>query len=148
MYQLGNMLSAPAAEIQTVSASAWIENGKPNYSQVMTIVMCMVFSTTAILTACGQERLGSRFDLVERAGAVSSIEREQLELKKPWDEESGHRDSKAASSSQRAEILDDPRSREETARIADQQDHMASGGTVLSATQVRDQKGSTSGDVL
>ena len=30
VYQLGNMLSAPAVEIQTVSASALLKNGKPN----------------------------------------------------------------------------------------------------------------------
>ena len=82
VYQLGNMLSAPAAQIQTVSASAWIVEGRPNYSQVMTIVMCTVFTTTALITACGQERLGSHFELVERAGAQTNIDREKIELGK------------------------------------------------------------------
>lgn len=68
------MLSAPAAQIQTVAASGWIKrtpnNGlKPNYSQVMAIVMSIVFVAVAIFTACGQERLGSHFELVKRAGA-------------------------------------------------------------------------------
>lgn len=89
------MLSAPAAEIQTVSASAWTKDGKPNYSKVMTIVMCIVFTTTAVLTACGQERLGSRFDVVERAGATSNIERGKFEPERPSDEEARHDDSKA-----------------------------------------------------
>lgn len=97
------MLSAPAAEIQTVSASDWIKHGKPNYSQVMQIVMCIVFTTTAVFTACGQERLGSRFDLVERAGAASNIEREKLDLAKPCDEESRHQESKRASTAEYVE---------------------------------------------
>jgi SHS family lactate transporter-like MFS transporter len=73
VYQLGNMLSAPAAQIQTVSASNWIKNGKPNYSQVMTIVMCIIFVSVAVVTACGQERTGSHFEVVERAGAQHNI---------------------------------------------------------------------------
>jgi len=81
VYQLGNMLSAPAAEIQTVSASAWIVKGKPNYSQVMTIVMCIVFTAVGVITACGQERLRSHFELVKRAGAEENIENEIKELR-------------------------------------------------------------------
>ncbi|KAI9875269.1 MAG: hypothetical protein M1830_008694 [Pleopsidium flavum] len=87
VYQLGNMLSAPAAEIQTVSASAWIVKGKPNYSQVMTIVMCIVFTASGLITACGQERLGSHFELVKRAGAEENIENEIKELRGVEDEE-------------------------------------------------------------
>jgi hypothetical protein len=67
------MLSAPAAQIQTVAASNWIKNGKPNYSQVMTIVMCIVFVCVALVVACGQERTGSHFEVVERAGAQANI---------------------------------------------------------------------------
>ena len=48
----------------------------------MTIVMCIVFVTTALITACGQERLGSHFELVERAGAQTNIDREKMELGK------------------------------------------------------------------
>ena len=55
------MLSAPAAQIQTVAASSRIKRTphhglQPNYSQVMAIVMSIVFTAVAILTACGQER--------------------------------------------------------------------------------------------
>jgi hypothetical protein len=72
------MLSAPAAQIQTVAASNWIKSTphqglKPNYSQVMAIVMSIVFTAVAILTACGQERLGSHFELARRAGAQENI---------------------------------------------------------------------------
>lgn len=72
------MLSAPAAQIQTVAASNWIrptphQGLKPNYSQVMAIVMSIVFTAVAILTACGQERLGSHFELARRAGAEKNI---------------------------------------------------------------------------
>ena len=74
---VGNMLSSPAAQISTVAASNWIRDTpsgpKPNYSQVMTITMCIVFAACAIIMACGQERLGSRFELVTRAGAAQKI---------------------------------------------------------------------------
>lgn len=68
------MLSAPAAQISTVAASNWIRNTpsgpKPNYSQVMAITMSIVFVVCAVITACGQERLGSHFELVKRAGVT------------------------------------------------------------------------------
>lgn len=72
------MLSAPAAQIQTVAASAWVKETpnhglKPNYSQVMAIVMSIVFTAVAILTACGKERLGSHFELARRAGAEENL---------------------------------------------------------------------------
>ncbi|KAJ5981882.1 hypothetical protein N7499_009061 [Penicillium canescens] len=77
VYQIGNMLSSPAAQISTVAASNWIRDTpsgpKPNYSQVMTITMCIVFTACAIIMACGQERLGSRFEVVTRAGAAQKI---------------------------------------------------------------------------
>lgn len=87
VYQIGNMLSAPAAQIQTVSASAWIVHGRPNYSQVMTIVLCIVFAAVGVVTACGQERLGSHFELVKRAGAEENIRAEMKELGLGKDEE-------------------------------------------------------------
>jgi len=71
------MLSSPAAQISTVAASNWIRDTpsgpKPNYSQVMTITMCIVFVAVALILACGQERLGSRFEVITRAGAVKKI---------------------------------------------------------------------------
>jgi SHS family lactate transporter-like MFS transporter len=71
------MLSSPAAQISTVAASNWIRDTpsgpKPNYSQVMTITMSIVFTACAIIMACGQERLGSRFEVVTRAGAAPKI---------------------------------------------------------------------------
>lgn len=78
MIHAGNMLSAPAAQIQTVAASAWLKKTprnelQPNYSQVMAIVMSIVFAAVAVLTACGQERLGSHFELAKRAGAEENI---------------------------------------------------------------------------
>ncbi|KAL2011940.1 hypothetical protein VTN00DRAFT_4658 [Thermoascus crustaceus] len=81
VYQVGNMLSAPAAEIQTVAASAWIDaDGRPKYGQVMTITLCVVFAAVGVITACGQERLGSHFELVKRAGAEENIVREMVEM--------------------------------------------------------------------
>lgn len=81
VYQVGNMLSAPAAEIQTVAASAWIDaDGRPKYGQMMTITLCVVFAAVGVITACGQERLGSHFELVKRAGAEENIVREMVEM--------------------------------------------------------------------
>lgn len=80
VYQIGNMLSAPAATIQTVAASAWIRDGRPNYGQVMTITLCIVFGAVGVITACGQERLGSHFELVKRAGAEETIVKEMVEM--------------------------------------------------------------------
>lgn len=80
VYQLGNLFSAPAAQAQTASASAWIVDGKPNYSQVMTIFMCVIFGAVVVITACGPEKLGSHFEVIKRAGDVENIVRAQLEL--------------------------------------------------------------------
>ncbi|KAL1998340.1 hypothetical protein VTN02DRAFT_6368 [Thermoascus thermophilus] len=80
VYQVGNMLSAPAAEIQTVAASAWVDaHGRPKYGQVMTITVCVVFAAVGVITACGQERLGSHFEVVKRAGAEENLAREMVE---------------------------------------------------------------------
>jgi SHS family lactate transporter-like MFS transporter len=80
VYQVGNMISAPAAQIQTVAATHWLVGGRPNYAQVMQIVMCIVFTTVAVVTACGQERLGSHFELVSRAGAAHGVESKEVNL--------------------------------------------------------------------
>jgi SHS family lactate transporter-like MFS transporter len=80
VYQIGNMISSPAAQIQTVAATNWIKDNRPNYGQVMTITLCIVFGTVAVVTACGQERLGSHFELVKRAGAEENIVREMVEM--------------------------------------------------------------------
>jgi SHS family lactate transporter-like MFS transporter len=80
VYQLGNMLSAPAAQAQTAAASAWIKNGKPNYSQVMTIFECVIFFICIVVCACGPERLGSHFEVVKRAGDIENIQKGELAL--------------------------------------------------------------------
>lgn len=80
VYQLGNVFAAPAAQAQTAAASAWIKNGKPNYSQVMTIFMCVIFALACIVCACGPEKVGSHFEVIKRAGDPENIIRAQLEL--------------------------------------------------------------------
>ena len=84
------MLSAPAAQIQTVAASNWKRdtprNGlQPNYSQVMATVMSIVFTVVAIFTSCGQERLGSHFELARRAGAQENIDAGKVTTKNESD---------------------------------------------------------------
>ncbi|KIW92601.1 uncharacterized protein Z519_06448 [Cladophialophora bantiana CBS 173.52] len=80
VYQLGNLFAAPAAQSQTAAASDWIRNGKPNYNQVMTIFMCVLFAAAIIVCACGPERLGSHFEVIKRAGAIENIQKEEKEL--------------------------------------------------------------------
>lgn len=80
VYQLGNLVSAPAAQSQTAAASRWIRNGKPNYSQVMTIFMCVVFFLAIIVCALGPEKRGSHFEVIKRAGAMENILREEKQL--------------------------------------------------------------------
>ncbi len=71
VYQIGNVISVPAVQIQTVASTAWRVGGKPNYTQVITTVMSIVFTTVGFVSASGQERLGSYFELVE--GLVLSL---------------------------------------------------------------------------
>lgn len=80
VYQLGNLFSAPAAQSQTAAASAWIRDGKPNYNQVMTIFMCVIFLLAIIVCAMGPERRGSHFEVIKRAGAIENIQREEKKL--------------------------------------------------------------------
>ncbi|KAF8189587.1 major facilitator superfamily domain-containing protein [Mycena galopus ATCC 62051] len=80
VYQLGNVFSAPAAESQTAAASAWIRDEKPNYNQVMTIFMCVIFSVVIIVCACGPEMVGSHFEVIKRAGHEENIVRGEKEL--------------------------------------------------------------------
>ena len=47
----------------------------------MTIVLCIVFAAVIIITASGQEKLGSHFELVKKAGAEENIGKENLEDK-------------------------------------------------------------------
>jgi len=65
-YQFGSTFNTPAAQAQTAAASAWIVNGLPNYSQVMTIFMCVIFAIVIIVTACSSKRLGSHFEVIKR----------------------------------------------------------------------------------
>ncbi|KAL1895591.1 hypothetical protein Sste5346_005060 [Sporothrix stenoceras] len=80
VYQLGNLISAPAAQSQTAAASRWLRDGKPNYSQVMTIFMCVVFFLAILVCAVGPERRGSHFEVIQRAGAVENILRGEKQL--------------------------------------------------------------------
>jgi SHS family lactate transporter-like MFS transporter len=80
VYQIGNLISAPAAVSQTAAASGWIRDGKANYNQVMTIFMCVIFLFAVVICAMGPERRGSHFELIKRAGAVENIRREEKDL--------------------------------------------------------------------
>lgn len=80
VYQLGNMISAPAAQAQTAVASGWIKNGKPNYSTTMVIFECVIFTICIVVCACGPERVGSHFEVVARAGTLNKADMKAAEL--------------------------------------------------------------------
>ena len=47
----------------------------------MTVVLCIVFAAVIVITASGQKRLGSHFELVKKAGAEENIGKENVEGK-------------------------------------------------------------------
>jgi len=56
-YQLGNLISAGAAQIEAAFAAGFkLPNGGANYAQALAIIMVVVFLAVAILTAIGHER--------------------------------------------------------------------------------------------
>lgn len=71
-YQLGNMISAPAAQItSTVSEHDRVMiNGemRPNYAKTQAGMMGVIFILQAIWVCAGKEQLGSRFELARAAG--------------------------------------------------------------------------------
>jgi len=92
-YQLGNMISAPAAQISsTISESShiWV-NGeeRPNYATTQAGMMSVIFGLLMIWVALGTEQKGSRFELVKAAGLeryeggkVMELEEEEREGEK------------------------------------------------------------------
>ncbi|KAF9158892.1 hypothetical protein BGX21_006509 [Mortierella sp. AD011] len=61
-YQLGNLISASASQIEAVAgASHRLPNGKPNYARVQMILLGVVFSVVIILTMVGTEERGKDF---------------------------------------------------------------------------------------
>ena len=54
----------------------------------MAIVMSLVFTIVAIFTSCGQERLGSHFELARRAGAQENIKAGKVTMKSETDRDS------------------------------------------------------------
>ncbi|KAA8906721.1 major facilitator superfamily domain-containing protein [Sphaerosporella brunnea] len=79
-YQLGNMISAPAAQISaTISESLEIHvrgEVRPDYAITQAIMMSVIFSLLLVWTACGQEQRGSHFELAKTAGEAEGKERE------------------------------------------------------------------------
>ncbi|KAJ7489084.1 hypothetical protein FB451DRAFT_1166807 [Mycena latifolia] len=71
-YQIGNMISSPAAQILSTSAESKLVfyKGKfrPDYARSQWGMMSAIFLLLAFWLAIGHEELGSRFELVARAG--------------------------------------------------------------------------------
>jgi SHS family lactate transporter-like MFS transporter len=83
-YQLGNMISAPAAQIaSTISESLEIHvNGetRPDYAITQAAMMSVIFTLLLIWTACGNEQRGSHFELAKVAGNAETDQKtRQLE---------------------------------------------------------------------
>ncbi|KAF2774429.1 carboxylic acid transporter, partial [Teratosphaeria nubilosa] len=64
VYQVGNMFAAPAAQIMTVGAEHWIVDGKPEFGYTMWIAEVVALVLMLVWIACGEEKVGSRFELV------------------------------------------------------------------------------------
>lgn len=71
-YQLGNMISAPAAQIASIiSEHIHIQvhgETRPNYGITQATMMAIIFVLLAIWAACGDELRGSHFELAHAAG--------------------------------------------------------------------------------
>jgi len=71
-YQLGNMISAPAAQLTaTISENLIIVvdgEERPNYATTQAAMMSVIFVLLLIWTACGNEQRGSHFELAKAAG--------------------------------------------------------------------------------
>lgn len=82
-YQLGNMISAPAAQIDAALAEGnpTMVNGKmvPSYGMTQAGMMSIIFVFLAIWAAVGNEQLGSRFELAAAAGDNEASQKEGLE---------------------------------------------------------------------
>lgn len=63
VYQLGNLISAPALQLQTIFAATFFAtaSGKPDYAKALAVVMVIVFAAVIILTAIGHEAKGIDF---------------------------------------------------------------------------------------
>jgi SHS family lactate transporter-like MFS transporter len=61
-YQLGNLTSAPAAQIEALFATHFVlPNGGANYAQALSIIMVIVFAAVIIFTLLAGERRGIDF---------------------------------------------------------------------------------------
>lgn len=71
-YQLGNMISAPAAQISSTISESWIihVNGeeRPDYARTQAAMMAVILSLLCFWAACGTEQRGSHFELAAIAG--------------------------------------------------------------------------------
>lgn len=81
-YQLGNMVSAPAAQISSAISEGLIiyVHGKeaPDYGTTQAAMMSVIFVLLCIWVACGYEQRGSHFELVAVAGADTLIHENKL----------------------------------------------------------------------
>ncbi|RPA96564.1 MFS general substrate transporter [Choiromyces venosus 120613-1] len=81
-YQLGNMISAPAAQISSVISEGWIihVNGeeRPDYARTQAAMMAVIFSLLCFWIACGTEQRGSHFELAAAAGGNDESQNDKL----------------------------------------------------------------------
>ena len=71
-YQIGNMISSPAAQLLSTVAEKYpkVYRGvmRPDYAGAQAYYMTVIFLWLAIWLAIGHEEIGSRFETVARAG--------------------------------------------------------------------------------
>lgn len=83
-YQLGNMISAPAAQLTSAISESLVivvdGEHRPNYGITQAAMMSVIFVLLLIWTACGNEQRGSHFELAKAAGDAGTDEKtKQLE---------------------------------------------------------------------
>ncbi|ODQ51814.1 MFS general substrate transporter [Saitoella complicata NRRL Y-17804] len=84
-YQLGNMISSPAAQIlssvaESLKRPTALSNGtiveRPDYATTQAIMMAIIFVWVGVWAAIGKEERGSRFEEARAAG-MGEVEREE-----------------------------------------------------------------------
>lgn len=88
-YQIGNMVSAPMAQISSVISESWhiwlwvpgstegsgTWEERPDYARTQAAMMSIIFVLTCVWTACGSESRGTRFELAGVAGDTDAVPR-------------------------------------------------------------------------
>ncbi|KAG0029707.1 hypothetical protein BGZ81_003498 [Podila clonocystis] len=83
-YQLGNLISASASQIEaTIGEKHILPNGKPDYARVQMILLGVVFGVVIILTMIGTEERGKDFMTADDQELNNAENMENMSSSKP-----------------------------------------------------------------